>query len=339
MKFDVTVFANDLNDAGRLAATVEDYGFDGLWVAEAARNPFLPLAHAALETRRINLGTAIALAFPRSPLLTARTAWDLSRQSRGRFILGLGTQIKPHITKRFSSHWGKPLPQLRNYILALRDLWRGMRIGESTAIPGEYYAYPAMRHDMDGDDADAYEIPIYAAGVNTGLARLAGELCDGFHVHSFHTVPYLRETLLPAIQSGRARVRITKPLFLSCAVFVVTGSNAKEIEASKQLTKSQIAFYASTPSYRPVLEAHGWADLIPRLNRLLMRGKWEDMAELISDAMLAEFAVCAPPNELPYAVREKYAGLLDRIGFYFPFEPSDESQRQIWKYAAEAMAY
>ena len=307
MKFDVTVFADDLNRAGALAAAVEDFGFDGLWLAEAAHNPFLPLAHAALSTRRINLGTAIAVAFPRAPLLMARTAWDLSRASQGRFILGLGTQIKPHIAKRFSSHWGKPVPQLRNYIQALQTLWQGMRCGESAAISGAYYSYPPLRHDvMEADDA--FDIPIYIAGVNTGLAKLAGERCDGFHVHSFHTRRYLSQTLIPAIKEGRQRTDQSASVKLSCAVFVVAGRTADEVETSKRMTKSQIAFYASTPSYRPVLEMHGWDDLIPRLNRLLMRGRWGDMHRLISDAMLDEFAVTAPPDELPYAAREKYAG-------------------------------
>ena len=338
MKFDVTVFANDLNAAGELAAAVEASGFDGLWVAEAAHNPFLPLAHAALTTRRISLGTAIAVAFPRDPLLMARTAWDLSRASDGRFILGLGTQIKPHIAKRFSSHWGKPLPQLREYIGALRTIWRAFHRGDRIDLAGDYYGYRSLDIPPMPATAATGEIPIYIAGVNTGLARLAGEICDGFHVHSFHTPRYLRETLLPAFINGRARSQREAKLQLSCAVFVVTGMDAAEVEASKRLTKSQIAFYASTPSYRRVLELHGWEDLIPRLNRLLMRGKWDEMQRLISDDMLDAFAVIAPPDELPYAVRERYAGLLDRVGYYFPFEPTERGKDLIWRHAREAMA-
>ena len=204
MKFDVTVFANDLNAAGQLGAAVEESGFDGLWVAEAAHNPFLPLAHAALATGRINLGTAIAVAFPRDPLLLARTAWDLAQASDGRFILGLGTQIKPHITKRFSSHWGKPLPQLREYIAALRAIWDAYAGGDTLDLAGDYYGYRSLTVPSMPTIGEIGEIPIYIAGVNTGLARLAGEICDGFHVHSF---PYAALFARDAAAGFRQRPR------------------------------------------------------------------------------------------------------------------------------------
>lgn len=337
MKFDVTVFAEDLNAASTLAKTVEAYGFDGLWVAEAAHNPFLPLAHAALATERISLGTAIAVAFPRSPLLMARTAWDLAEQSDGRFSLGLGTQIKPHITKRFSATWGKPVQQLREYILALRAIWASFQSGADVSAQGDYYNFSLSASAERPQPMPYASIPIYIAGVNTGLARLAGEICEGFHVHSFHTPRYLREVLLPAFAAGRERGSIEQPLSLSCAVFVVTGDDDAAIAESKLLTKSQIAFYASTPSYQPVLELHGWQDLAPKLNALLRRNRWNNMHELISDEMLERFAVVAPPDELPYKLRERYQGLLDRAGYYFPFEPSDRSKQVIWQHAARAM--
>ena len=217
MKFDVTVFADDLNEAGPLARAVEDYGFDGLWVAEAAHNPFLPLAHAAIATERISLGTAIAVAFPRSPMLMAQNAWDLAAQSKGRFILGLGTQIKPHITKRFSAKWGKPVPQLREYIQALRAIWHSFRSGEPVFSQGEYYSFTSLTPFFTPEPMDYYDIPVYIAGVNTGLAKLAGEFCDGFHVHSFHTPSYLREVLLPAFRAGRgARQHEQQAVFVLC---------------------------------------------------------------------------------------------------------------------------
>ncbi|MYD08495.1 MAG: TIGR03617 family F420-dependent LLM class oxidoreductase [Chloroflexi bacterium] len=337
MKFDVTVFAEDLNAASALAESVEDYGFDGLWVAEAAHNPFLPLAHAALATRRITLGTAIAVAFPRSPLLMARTAWDLAEQSGGRFILGLGTQIKPHIAKRFSARWGKPVQQLREYILALRAIWGAYQSGEELSCRGEYYDISLSPAADKRQPMPFAKIPIYIAGVNRGLARLAGELCEGFHVHSFHTPRYLRESLLPAFEAGRARGALDQPLSLSCAVFVVTGEDEAAIAESERLTKSQIAFYASTPSYQPVLALHGWQDLTRQLNTLLRRNRWEDMHKLISDEMLEQFAIVAPPDELPYKLRERYQGLLDRAGYYFPFEPKDRAKQAIWRHAARAM--
>ena len=337
MKFDVTVFADDLNRAADLARSVEGRGFDGLWLAEAAHNPFLPLAHAAGVSERISLGTAIAVAFARSPAVTARTAWELAQASNGRFILGLGTQIKPHIAKRFSAPWGKPVPQLREYIQALRVAWGGFHSGAPVDFQGEYYSFAWPAGALQASSELSHEIPIYIAGVNTGLARLAGECCEGFHVHSFHTVRYLREVLLPAFERGRAKSSLRQPLSLSCAVFVVTGADKAEIEASKLLTKSQIAFYASTPSYKRVLELHGWQDLIPRLNALLRRNRWREMHSLISDAMLDEFAVIAAPADLPYKLRERYEGLLDRAGYYFPFEPSDAGKDLVWRQASKAM--
>lgn len=339
MKFDVTVFADDLNQSGLIAQAVEEYGFDGLWVAEAAHNPFLPLAHASLATERISLGTAIAVAFPRSPMIMAQTAWDLAALSRGRFILGLGTQIKPHIVKRFSATWGKPLKQLREYIESLRAIWRSYQTGDDLNYQGEYYRFSHLTPFASPAPMPDHQIPIYIAGVNTGLAKLAGELCDGFHVHSFHTPKYLREVLLPAFGTGREAAGRSDRLMLSCAVFVVTGEDEAAVEASKQLTKSQIAFYASTPSYSKVLELHGWTDLIPRLNALLRRNRWSEMHSLISDDMLETFAVIAPPDELPYRLRERYSGLLDRAGFYFPFEPAEGTKQTIWRHASEAMGH
>lgn len=339
MKFDVTVFADDLNQAGLLAHAVEEYGFDGLWVAEAAHNPFLPLSHASLTTERISLGTAIAVAFPRSPMIMAQTVWDLAALSQGRFILGLGSQIKPHITKRFSATWGKPIQQLREYIESMRAIWRSYQTGGDLHYQGEYYRFSNVSPFASPAPMPYHQIPIYIAGVNTGLAKLAGELCDGFHIHSFHTPKYLREILLPAFRAGREAAGRSDPLTLSCAVFVVTGEDEAAVEASKQLTKSQIAFYASTPSYSRVLELHGWTDLIPRLNALLRRNRWKEMHSLISDDMLAAFAVIAPPDELPCKLKERYGGLLDRAGFYFPFAPDDSTKQNIWQHAAEAMGH
>ncbi len=338
MKFEVSILSEDLNAVGAIAQMVEADGFAGLWLAETANNPFLPLAHAALATERISLGTAVAIAFPRSPMTMAQTAWDLAEQSRGRFVLGLGTQVKPHIEKRFSANWGKPVRQLREYIDSLRAIWRSFQTGEPLQYHGDYYRFSLLTPAFAPPPMPWHDIPIYIAGVNTGLARLAGEVCAGFHVHSYHTPRYLREVLLPAFQQGRAKSQLQNPLQLSSAIFVVTGENAADIEESKIMTKSQIAFYASTPSYRPLLELHGWADLAPRLNALLRRGKWNELHALISDDMLAEFAIIAPPDELPYRLRERYDGLLDRAGFYFPYDTSDSSKRLVWQHAAKALA-
>lgn len=339
MRFDVTIFPTDLNQAGNVARTVEDYGFSGLWTAETSHNPFLPLTHAAGVTERISLGTAIAVAFPRSPMVVANTAWDLAEQSKGRFILGLGTQVKPHITKRFSTEWRAPVPRLREYIESLRAIWRAWQEGAELRYTGEHYRFTLMTPFFAPTPMPYADIPIYIAGVNERLCRLAGELCQGFHVHPFHTVRYLNETIIDNIQKGAERVgRSRSDVQLTCAIFVVTGSTPKAMQQSAIMTKSQIAFYASTPSYAAVLETHGWGDLATRLNAMSRAGQWSEMYKEISDDVLEQIAVVAPPDELPYKVKERYAGLLDRVGYYFPFVPEEADKKIIWEHAAKAFA-
>lgn len=340
MKFDVTIFPDDLNKAGDIARQVEAYGFDGLWTAETAHNPFLPLTHAAFTTRRITLGTAIAVAFPRSPMVVANVAWDLAEQSKGRFILGLGTQVKPHITKRFSTEWAAPVPRLREYIESLRAIWNTWQNGVPLRYLGEHYKFTLMTPFFSPNPMPYWEVPIYIAGVNEGLCRLAGEYCQGFHVHAFHTVRYLKELIIPSIEAGARKAgRSRADVALTCAIFVVTGRNAEEMQNNAIMAKSQIAFYASTPSYNAVLQTHGWGDLADRLNALIRDGRWAELWTEISDEMLETFAVVAAPDELPYKVRERYDGLLDRVGYYFPFAPDDEDKKLIWESAAKAFAH
>jgi probable F420-dependent oxidoreductase len=337
MLFDVTIFPTDLNAAGDIARRVEELGFAGLWTAETSHNPFLPLTHAAASTGRISLGTGIAVAFPRSPMVTANIAWDLAEQSKGRFILGLGTQVKPHITKRFSAEWRAPVPRLREYIESLRAIWNTWQNGVPLRYTGEHYRFTLMTPFFSPSPMPYSDIPIYIAGVNERLCRLAGELCQGFHVHPFHTERYLRELIIANIQKGAERVgRSRDDLRLTCAIFVVTGRNADEMLNNAIMAKSQIAFYASTPSYSSVLEMHGWADLADRLNKMIREGRWDDLHTEISDDMLEQIAVVAPPDELPYKVKERYNGLLDRIGFYFPFVPGEADKAIIWEHAAKA---
>lgn len=338
MQFDVTIFPKDLNRTPDIARQVEAYGFDGLWTAEAQHNPFLPLPLAAANTQRIQLGTQIAVAFPRSPMITAQIAWDLAAQSGGRFILGLGTQIKVHVVKRFSAQWGKPVTQLRDYVASLRAIWQAFQNESGLRFRSEHYTFGVLPPFFNPGPIDHPHIPVYIAGVGPALCKLGGEIADGFHVHPFHTVRYLREAILPAIEQGAQQAsRTLQDVARSCAIFVVTGRNAEELERNTIEIKSQIAFYGSTPSYARVFELHGWGDLSAKLNRMTKAGQWQEMWREISDDVLHEFAVVAPPDELPYKVRERYDGLLTRVGFYFPFEPGDETRQVIWDYAAQAM--
>lgn len=339
MKFDVTIFPDNLNAMGQLAHAVETLGFDGLWTAESAHNPFLPLTHAAAHTQRIQMGTAIAVAFPRSPMVMAQIAWDLADQSAGRFLLGLGTQVKAHITKRFSTEWSAPVARLRDYIGSLRAIWHSFQSGEQLRYEGEYYRFTLITPFFNPGPIDHPHIPIYIAGVNEGLARLTGEIGDGFHAHSFHTVSYLRDVIIPAIEAGAVRSgRSRADVSVSCAIFVVSGRNAEETEQAAIEAKRQIAFYASTPSYRTVLDANGWGDLGDKLSMMARQGQWADMWREISDDMLSQIAVVAPPDELAYQVKARYEGLLDRVGYYFPFRPEEEALRPIWEGASDVFA-
>jgi probable F420-dependent oxidoreductase len=339
MKFDVTLFPDDLNKIPDISRRVEDMGFDGLWTAEAQHNPFLPLVLTANVTKRIEMGTAIAVAFPRSPMVTAQIAWDLAAQSNGRFSLGLGTQIAVHIVKRFSAQWdGKPVSQLRDYILSLRKIWDAFQNGSGLRYRGEHYSFGVLPPFFNPGPIANLHIPIYIAGVGTALCKLGGELANGFHVHSFHTPKYLREVVRPSIEAGaQANGRSLSDVSLACAIFVVTGRNAEEIQRSTIEIKSQIGFYASTPSYHKVLEVHGWGDFGERMNQMTKEGKWDVMWQEVPDEILHEFAVVAPPDELPYKVRERYEGLLDRVAYYFPFNPEDESRQIVWEHASKAM--
>ncbi len=321
MKLDMTIAIDDLRDVPALAREAEDLGVDGLWTAETRHDPFLPLALAAEHTRRVSLGTAIAVAFPRSPTVVAHTAWDLQAASGGRLILGLGTQVKGHMERRFSVKWTAPGPRLREYILALRAVWNAWQTRGPVAFQGEHYAITLMTPFFAPGPIEQPRIPIYIAAVNAYNLRLAGELCEGVHLHPFHSVKYLREFALPNIEAGLAKAgRPRGAIELACSVFMITGENAEATARAREHARAQIAFYASTRTYEPVLAAHGWQDLTPRLHRKSVEGDWAGMAALITDEMLDVFAVEAPLDGLRAALDQRYGGILDRIAPYVALE-------------------
>ena len=326
MKLDANLgVEGHLRTAGETARAADEMGFAGLWANETKHDGFLPLALAASASRRVELGTSVAIAFSRSPMETAQTAWDLQDLSDGRFILGLGTQVKAHVKRRFSMPWDRPVARLRDYILALRAIWRSFQTEEPLKYEGEFYSHTLLTPFFDPGPIENPTIPIYVAGVNTGLATLAGELCDGFHVHPFHSPEYIRETVEPAIAVGAARAgREPEGVELATSVFVVTGDDEAEIDASREKMRSQAAFYASTPTYRTVLEAHGWEDVGGELGALARQKKWDEMPGLVTDEMLRAFVVEAPPEGIGDALRERYAGLVDRVGLYAPFVPGEK---------------
>lgn len=321
MKLDLNISIDSLADVPALAREAEALGFDGLWASETKHDPFLPLALAAEHTRRVSLGTAITVAFPRSPTVVAHAAWDLAAASEGRFILGLGTQVKGHNERRYGVKWAAPGPRLREYILALRAVWGCWQHGTPLDFRGEHYTLTLMTPFFSPGPIGYPKIPIYIAAVNAYNLRLAGDLCDGVHLHPFHSVKYLREYALPHLEAGLARSgRRREDLTLTTSVFFVTGRTREEMAKVREAVKAQIAFYASTRTYEPVLAAHGWADLMPRLHRKSVEGDWAGMAALITDEMVDAFAVTGAPDELADQLKARYEGLLDRLTPYLPLE-------------------
>src|SRR5690349_4404396 len=297
MKLDaaLVIDAAKMRDVARVAQAAEEIGFGALWAPETQHNGFYPLLLAAEHTRRIELGTAVAIAFPRSPMVMAQNAWDLQALSGGRFILGLGTQVKAHIERRYSTAWDAPVARLRDYIGALRAIWSAWQAGEKLSYQGQFYQHTLMTPFFNPGPIGHPDIPIYIAGVNEALARLAGEICQGFHVHPFHSVKYINEIVRPQIAAGAERTgRSPTEVTLVSSVFTITGPNEAAIANMRKFVREQIAFYASTPTYRVVLECHGWQAIGEQLSRLASMKRWSQMGELISDEMLDVFAVEAP---------------------------------------------
>ena len=316
-----------LKEVGHTARAAEDLGFAGLWTSETKHDGFLPLAIASNETGEMELGTSVAIAFSRSPMETAQTAWDLQDLSEGRFLLGLGTQVRAHVTRRFSMPWDKPASRLRDYILALRAIWESFQTGGSLRFEGEFYRHTLMTPFFNPGPIGHPEIPVFIAGVNTRLARLAGEICDGFHVHPFHSPEYVRQTVKPAIAEGADKAgRNLEQVVLATSAFVIAAENEEEATEQRESVRAQISFYASTPTYRTVLEAHGWEEVGERLGVMARDKKWREMPALISDEMLAAFAVEAAPDEIGAALKKRYEGLIDRVALYLPFVPGERDE-------------
>jgi probable F420-dependent oxidoreductase len=303
LKLDATI-AVEPAEGARIAGELEALGYDGVWTAETQHDPFLALASAAITTSRVTLGTAIATAFTRSPMVTAMIGWDLQRASAGRFVLGLGTQVRAHNVRRFSVPWSAPAPRLREVVEALRHIWGAFQGEHRLRFRGEHYRHDLLNPFFDPGPIEHMPPPIYLAAVTPTMYRLAGEIADGVHVHPFHTARYLREVALPELGGRRAE------LTLVSSVFCVVGDDADTV-------REQIAFYGTTPTYRPVFEAHGWGELQERLNTLLAAGDTAGMVAAIDDEVLDAFAVRSDSwADAARAVRKRYDGLLDRVGIY-----------------------
>lgn len=321
MNVDAHIEYQSLGDVPALARAAEALGFDGIWLSETSHDPFLAAALAAEHTNRISIGTSVAIAFARSPTVLAYSAWDLAAYSGGRFILGLGSQVKAHVTRRFGMPWDPPAPKLRETVDAIRSVWTAWRQGTPLNFRGRFYTLSLMTPFFTPPRHDA-PIPIVTAGVNPPMCRIAGAVADGFQVHPLHTASYLRDVVRPAIAAGqRASRRADLPCSVNASVFAITGKDRDDIAASRERVRRAIAFYASTPSYRGVLAHHGWEAIGERLSALAARGRWDEMTAQVTDEMLAMVAVEGTDDAIGGRIVERYQGLADRVGIYEPFAP------------------
>ncbi len=312
------------------ATRAERIGYDGLWSAETSHDPFLPLAIAAEHTERLQLGTGIAVAFARNPMTLATVANDLQSISKGRSMLGLGSQIKPHVEKRYSMPWSHPAARMRELILAIRAIWASWADGSRLAFRGEFYRHTLMTPMFDPGPNSYGHPPIFLAAVGPRMTEVAGEVADGMIVHGFTTERYLREVTLPALERGFAAGKRSRADFqISYPGMVITALDEAGFDTAVAATKKQIAFYGSTPAYRPVLELHGWGDLQTELHALSRRGEWDEMAGLIDDEVLGTFAVTGELDVIADRVRERFGDIVDRFNVYAPYGIAPERWAEV----------
>lgn len=320
MKLDAALPIVTLKEIPAIASAAQEIGFDTLWTQETQHNPFLPCTLIAEHSTRLNFGTAIAVSFARSPADLAYLAWDLSVQSGGRFTLGLGTQVKSHIERRFGMPWPESVTgKLREQIQVIRAFWDCWQNGTKLNFRGEYYKATLMSPFFNPGAIEHPNIPIYIAGVNTGLAKLAGELCDGFHAHPFNSPRYMREVMLPAIEVGaKSANRKIQDVTISITPFVATTPE------EESFARMQIAFYASTPSYHAVMNLYGWSETAQQLSGFAAKGEWAEMPMLITDEMLHEFCLITTQENMAKDLKQRYEGIADRLTLYTPFVPKEK---------------
>jgi len=324
MKLDVAA-RGSLREAGDEARRSEDAGYDGIWAAETSHDPFLTVTLAAAATERVDVGTGIAVAFARNPMSLATLGHDLQVLSEGRFILGLGSQVQAHIDRRFSMPWSKPARRMRELVLAIRAIWSAWNDGAPLSFEGEFYRHTLMPPFFNPGPSPFGPPRVFLAGVGPRMIEVAGEVADGFLCHGFTTASYLSATVLPALERGLDRSgRTRRDIEITAPGFVVTGRDEAEMARSVAGVRRQLAFYGSTPAYRPVLEHHGWGDLQTVLHQMARQGKWDAMGDVIEPEVLEAFAVIGPPDAIAGQVAERFGDAVDRMNVYSPFEADDE---------------
>jgi len=309
-------------EIGAQAVAAERLGFDSLAQPEIRRDPFLPLVLAGMATERISLATSVAIAFPRSPMVVAQSAWNLHELSGGRFVLGLGTQVKGHIERRFSTVWDSPGPRLRDYILAVRAAWETWQHGTPLNHRGPFYSLTLMTPDFSPAPLPTPPPRVQIAAVNSYNIELAGELCDGLRIHPFSTPAYTREVIWPHVRAGAAKSGRSLDTFeMIGGGFIATGDTEEAVQAAREQARYRIAFYASTRTYLPVLAHHGWEELNPALRDLIAEGRWKDLATVVPDDVLDTFYVSGTYDVIAAGLQARFAGLVDSISFAMPEVP------------------
>lgn len=303
----------DLEMAPLAIGELEARGYNGAFSAEINSDPFFPLVLAAEHSNSIALGTSIAVAFARNPMTMAGLAWDLNQYSKGRFTVGLGSQIKPHITRRFSMPWSKPAARMREFVQAMQAIWACWENGERLEFEGEFYQHNLMTPMFVPSKLEYGAPGINIAAVGPLMTEVAAEVANGMIAHGFTTPKYLREVTMPAVERGlKTAGRKRENFDISSPVMVVAGVNEEAFEQSMMAVRSQLGFYASTPAYRPVLECHGWGELQTEANTMTRAGKWDELGALITDDILRTFAIVSEDMQLvPSLLDERYQGLVD----------------------------
>lgn len=322
MRIDVQLTAG-LRDVPEEARRHEQRGLSGIWSTETDRDPFLPVALAAEHTQSVTIGTSIAVAFARSPMTTAYSAWDLQRLASGRFVLGLGSQVRAHVERRFSMPFDRPAARMAEYIAALHAIWDTWRTGTPLEFEGEFYSHTLMTPFFSPEPLPCERPAVHLAAVGEAMTTVAGQVADGVLLHSFTTERYVREASLPALQRAATVAGREDACSVTVLATVATGQTSEEVDAAIDAVRQQIAFYGSTPAYRGVLELHGWGELATELHDLSTSGspdRWERMRDAVDDTVLDEFAVIGDPEAVARGLVDRFGGLADRLQVYMPYE-------------------
>lgn len=334
MKVFSFLLSEKLEDAPGRAKKLEELGFDGTSVGETRHDPFFPMLLAAEHTKRLHVATCIAIAFAQSPMLMAYKSWDLQRYSGGRFELGLGTQVKGHIERRYSMPWTPPIPRMREYVQSLRAIWNSWQNGVKLDYKGKDYSFSLMTPMFNPGPIQHPHIPVYLAAVTPAMAKLTGEVGDGIFLHPLSTPKYIREVLLPAIREGAKKANRSLDTFdVSSQNFIITGRTEADLQPEIDRIRRQIAFYASTRTYKVVMDTHGWGDVTDKLFQLSLKGQvgggsedvWKEMAGSITDEIFNEFVIVATYDTVAKRIKERFGGLVTRIAMSIPAKsPADE---------------